>query len=232
MVAAARWPRTRKDAPDLAHLTLYTEAILGPVQRDEALLLHALVRVVRPQTVVEIGFFRGHSSFNFLRALDADARVYSFDIEPRAADWARERFGDDPRLVFRVRSQAELTPADVDDRLADFVFLDASHDLGLNLATFGRLRPIMAPTAILAVHDTGTIPRRFVPAEHWWHAVPDVWVGDEAEVMGDERAFVNAVLEHHPEFAQIHLHSRRTARAGLTLLQRSAPLPRPSGVQA
>lgn len=35
----------------------------GAVQRDEGLLLHALVRAMRPKTLVEIGFFRGHSAF-------------------------------------------------------------------------------------------------------------------------------------------------------------------------
>jgi predicted O-methyltransferase YrrM len=208
---------------------MHGEMTRGSVQRDEALLLHALVRVVRPKTVVEIGFLRGMSAFNFLRALDPDARLYSFDIRPARGQIARERFAHDPRLVFRARSQAELVHEDIDGHLADFVFLDASHELTLNQATFERLVPIMAPEAILAVHDTGTIPRTLVPAGHWWHSVPQIWVGDEAEVRGEERAFVNWLLEHHPEFSQIHLHSRRTFRLGLTLLQRSAPLERPPG---
>jgi predicted O-methyltransferase YrrM len=231
IVAAARWPKTRKTAPDLAHLTFYTEEILGPVQRDEALLLHALIRVVRPRTVVEIGFLRGLSSFNFLRALDADAHIYSFDVEPRCSDIARERFGHDPRLAFRLRSQTEITLADIDGRVADFVFLDASHDLTMNIKTFERLLSIMAPNAILAVHDTGTIPRGFIPPDHWWHRVPEIWVGDEGEVESDERAFVNRLLLRYPEFSQIHLHATRTSRAGLTLLQRTAPLPRPAGAR-
>jgi predicted O-methyltransferase YrrM len=227
VVAAARWPRLRREAPDLAHLTFYKETTEGPLQRDEALLLHSLVRVLRPRTIVEIGFLRGHSAFNFLRALDADGRLYSFDIDPACAAIAQERFGDDPRLVFRTRSQAELTAADLDGRLADFVFLDASHELGLNQATFERLLALMAPSAILAVHDTGTIPRALLPSWHWALAAREGWVGDEFEVASGERAFVNWVLEHHPEFSQVHLHSARTIRCGLTLLQRSAPLARP-----
>jgi hypothetical protein len=52
---------------------------------------------------------------------------------------------------------------------------------------------------------------------------------DEREVLPDERAFVNWLLDHHAEFSQIHFYSRRTLRCGIALLQRSAPLARPNG---
>lgn len=228
MLAAARWSKRRSDAPDLAHLAFYEETVLGPVQRDEALLLHSLVRLVRPQTIVEIGFLRGHSAFNFLRALDAEGRLYSFDIDPACADVARERFGSDPRFVFQIRSQTALTLQDIDGHLADLVFIDASHDLALNQETFERLIPLLAPNAIVAIHDTGTVPRTLFPPWHWLLDTREGWVGDEYEGQPDERAFVNWLLEYHSEFSQVHLHSRRTIRCGLTFLQRSAPLARPA----
>jgi hypothetical protein len=56
-------------------------------------------------------------------------------------------------------------------------------------------------------------------------------VGGEYEGQPDERAFVNWLLEQHSEFSQIHLHSVRTIRCGLTLLQRSVPLARSPGAQ-
>lgn len=200
----------------------------GSVQRDEALLLHALLRVLRPKTVVEIGFFRGHSAFNFLRALDPDARLYSFDIDPACEERAAELFGHDPRVTVRQRSQTELTAADLEGRRADFVFLDASHDLALNQVTFARLLPLMCPETILAVHDTGTIPRELLaPMKHWALWSPELWIDDECEVMPGERAFVNWVLDNHPDFAQLHLHSRNAPRCGITLLQRRGRLARP-----
>jgi predicted O-methyltransferase YrrM len=219
----------RREFPDVAHLALFTEVPDGPLQRDEALLLHALVRVTRPRTIVEIGFLRGRSAFNFLRSLDADGRLYSFDIDPESAPRADELSRVDGRLVFRNRSQDAITPEDVDGRTVDLVFLDASHDLALNQATFERLLPLMAPNAILAIHDTGTIPRALVPPGHWWFETPEGWLGDEREVLPDERAFVNWLLERHGDFSQLHFHSHRTLRCGLTLLQRSGPLPRSGG---
>lgn len=224
----ARWPRLRRELPDLAHLALLDERVVGPVQRDEALLLHGLIRVVRPLTVVEIGFGRGHSALNFLSALDPEARLYSFDIKPRCEAWARTWFAGDSRFTFRRRSQAELTPDDIDGRLAEFVFVDASHDFALNRETFARLLPMMSQDAILAVHDTGSVPRELFPDWHWLVKNPDGWVNGQYEGQPGDRAFVNWVLEKHPEFSQLHLHSVRTIRCGITLLQRSTPLPRSS----
>lgn len=225
VVSAARWPAQRGDAPDISHLTLFSEVADGPIQREEALFLYSLLRVVRPRTAVEIGFLHGRSALNFLCALDADAHLYSFDIAP--GDEARELFAHDSRFTYRMRSQDQLTREDIDGREADFVFLDASHELDLNRKTFSRLLPLMVPDAILAVHDTGTIPRRFVRANHYFNESTVGWIGDEREVVPDERAFVNWLLDEHPEFSQVHLHARRTVRCGITVLQRSAPLPRP-----
>lgn len=216
----------RPERPDLAHLSMFKETVLGPVQRDEALMLHGLVRVLRPATVVEFGFLRGHSALNFVLALDAEARLYSFDIHPRAERLARERLGHDPRFTFRFKSQTEIDAADVDHRSIDFVFIDALHDLELNQVTFGRLLPLLAPEAVLVVHDTGTVPRELFQEWHPLLKTQEDWVGDEYEGQPGERAFVNWLREEHSDFAQLHLHSRRTIRCGTTVLQRSQSLPR------
>ena len=223
-----RWPRLRKQAPDLAHIPFLEELAFGPVQRDEALLLHGLIRVVRPAVLVELGFLGGDSAFNFLRAMEPDAVLYSFDIDPGCAEVARRRFGHDARLRFRLRSQEAIEAADLDGRRADFVFVDASHDLDVNAAAFERLLGLMEDRALLVVHDTGTVPRTLIPPGHQSLELRDRWIGDaEFEPQPGERAFVNWLREAHPEFAQVHLHSHRTVRWGLTVLQRSGPLPRP-----
>ncbi|HKP92116.1 MAG TPA: class I SAM-dependent methyltransferase [Thermoleophilaceae bacterium] len=228
LVEALRWVVLRRDAPDIAHIAFYDEITEGPVQRDEALFLHGLVRVIRPATVVEIGFYHGVSAYNFLSAMDADARLYAFDVDPICDEVARRRFGHEPRLVFRRRAQQDLTPDDVDGRPVDLVFVDGAHDLELNRRTFERLLGMLAPGAVVAIHDTGTVARRWTPDSLQRQIPPERWIGDSYEHQPGERAFVNWVLDEHPEFAQIHLHTDRTPRAGLTLLQRSGPLPRPA----
>ena len=230
MVALIRWALLRRDTPDLAHIGMYEEITAGPVQRDEALLLFALVRVTRPQTVVEMGFSLGQSAFNFLRAMDPDARLYSFDVEPICAGIAARRFADEPRFAFRARPQDEITRADLDGRVADLVLIDGAHELAVNQRTFERLLDVMSPTAVVAVHDTGTVAGRFIEDWRVERSMPERWIGDEYEHQPAERAFVNWIRAEHPEFAQLHLHTHRTPRHGLTLLQRSAPLPRPPGI--
>src|ERR1700679_2324337 len=80
----------RSEYPDVSHLAFYEEdRAVGPLQRDEALLLYGTVRTIRPGTIVEFGFLHGHSAFNFLRAMDVDAALYSFDISPEARDNAQ-----------------------------------------------------------------------------------------------------------------------------------------------
>lgn len=228
LLVLVRWPWIRRDAPDLAHLAIYREWAYGPVQRDEALVLHALVRDLHPDTIVEIGFLFGHSAFNFLRALDQDARIYSFDIDPACATQARLRCQHDPRFVLRNRAQDEIGAEDVDGRPVDFVFIDGAHDLAVNQRTFERLLPLLSPHALIAVHDTGGIPRAITPPGHRTLDMRERWAGDEFEHQPDERAFVNWLLTAYPEFSQVHLHSSRAFRHGITLLQRSTPLPRPA----
>ncbi|MBV9309254.1 MAG: class I SAM-dependent methyltransferase [Solirubrobacterales bacterium] len=227
IAAVARWPRVRSSAPDIAHLAFYEEYPWGPVQRDEALLLHALIRTLRPATVVEIGFLYGDSAFNFLTALDPQARLYSFDVDPACVEFARARCEQDPRFVLRLRSQDTLTAEDFDGRPVDFVFLDGAHELTANQATFARLLPLLSARAVIAIHDTGGLPRSLTPSCAPALALKDRWAGDEFEHQPGERAFVNWLLQAHPEFAQIHLHSNRAVRHGITLVQRSAPLHRP-----
>lgn len=227
-----RRPRIRRavarfrDVPDVSHLAILDETVWGPIQRDEALLLFGLLRTIRPQTVVEFDFLYGRSALNFLLALDADARLYSFDITDQAASLAADRFAHDRRFTYRAKSQADFEPADVDGRPVDFVFLDAVHDLELNIETFRRLEPVLSGDAIVAVHDTGTVPRRLMPEGHWLLDTSENWVGDEYEGQPGERAFVNWVFEQGG-YAQLHAHSRRTVRCGLTLIQRAEPLARP-----
>jgi predicted O-methyltransferase YrrM len=220
----------RPAAVDTSHLLAFREGwdALGPVQRDEAFALFGLLRALRPRTVVEFGFETGRSAFNALRALDPDARLYAYDVDERARRLAASLFAHDPRLVFVAKSQADFAPADVHDRPVDFAFLDASHDFALNRATLGRLIPALSPGAIVAVHDTGTVHRSHGPERHFPEAAVEGhprWIADDAfEVHPGERATVNWLRDEHPEFAQVHLHTHRVPRWGLTLLQRSERL--------
>ncbi|MBX3425607.1 MAG: class I SAM-dependent methyltransferase [Pirellulales bacterium] len=211
------------------HLATYAnDASMGPLQRDEALLMLALAKTLAPRTVVEFGFFQGHSAFNFLQGLDEDALLVSFDVSDVSARHARRAFSQRANFRFVQKSQTDFAPADVDGRPVELVFLDAAHELDLNQATWRRLLPALAPEAIVAIHDTGLWAREhFLPVHREFAATrPEAWLDAErfAHQPG-EREFVNWILDEFPEFSVIHLHSTRRLRHGLTLLQRRRSLP-------
>jgi predicted O-methyltransferase YrrM len=108
----------------IAHLGFYKEgSAFGPIQCEEALLLAGVVRVLRPHTIVEFGFSQGHSALNFLEAMTAEARLYSYDISQNSQNIAKRAFAADPRFTFLHKSQTEFDPVDIEHRPIDLCFL-------------------------------------------------------------------------------------------------------------
>lgn len=218
----------RSESLGIAHLLSYRDRdAIGPLQRDEAIGLFGIVRTVRPKTVVEFGFFHGHSAFNFLQALDREAKLYSYDIADDSARRAEKEFASENRLIFMHKSQIEFDSGDIDDQPIDFLFFDAAHDLALNVETFKRVLPQLAHGAIIAVHDTGLWERAHFSAinRQFVQHSAGRWVSEESYAhQPEEREFVNWITSTYPTFGAIHLHSARTLRHGFSLLQRQFPL--------
>ncbi len=228
----ARWLIPGKRLPmDFSHVISFREDQIGTVDRDEALSLVGLTRILCPQTIVEFGFLAGHSALNFMLAARPDCRVFSYDISDSSEEIARRCLSQFKNFRFIRKSQTDFSPSDIDHRKIDLCFLDASHDLSLNLKTFDLVRPHLSETGVFAVHDTGIWQRKFFTDDH--HAFTDSGLGRKTGRWIDaeryqqavtERLFVNALLRNHPDFSQIHLHSSHTLRNGITLLQKTAPL--------
>ncbi len=209
----------------ISHLSSYRENdAIGPLQRDEAIALFGIIRTLRPKTVVEFGFFHGHSAFNFLQALPDDAKLFSYDIDPESIRRAEKEFTFDRRFHFIGKSQTEFDPADIDQQEIDFVFFDAAHELELNIETFRRIVPHLAPEAMVAVHDTGLWHKsHFAPIhETFTREYPGVWKhGDLYAHQPGERAFIDWIVAEYPGFSAIHFHSTRTLRHGFSILQQT-----------
>ena len=208
----------------LSHLRYFKEYSAGPIQKDEALFLYALVKTVDPQTIVEFGFLVGDSAINFIKAMSPDAKLYSYDISNTSMQHAKRIY--DKRFKFILKSQTDFESLDIDNRLVDLVFFDASHDFNLNVAAFERLRGSLSERALIVVHDTGA-----------WYGDLKGFKTPEGFFLGgstcggyvhrpDERRFVNHIKANMKDFDQIHIHSTSKFRHGLTILQKNAgPLP-------
>jgi predicted O-methyltransferase YrrM len=208
----------------LLHLNSFEEKdALGPVQRAEALLLFGLVAVTRPKTIVEFGFSRGHSSLNFLQALQGSGKVFSFDISSAAEEIARQNFNTVENFKFIRKAQQDFSAQDIDNREIDFLFFDGAHELVVGRATFAACLPSLSAEAIVAVHDTGVWNRcHFSECHRKFSATRrGSWLnGEEFQHQKEEREFVNWIANQFEEFQVIHLHSKNCIRHGLTLLQR------------
>lgn len=183
--------------------------VLGPLLDEDALFLQAIIRMTNPKILVEFGYFWGKSSAMMLEVMDEDAELHSYDN-------TKNPVVDDLRFHFYQKSQEEIEGIEN----IDFVFLDASHELELNKKTFEKLRNNMSEKGIIAVHDTGTwIGGNVFNAEVGHENAKGEWVH-----CPDEIDFVNWIRETYPEWQQIHLHSSRKVRHGMTLLQKSVNL--------
>jgi predicted O-methyltransferase YrrM len=132
----ARWPGRIHGFEDLTFLFSSTVLAHGiaSLRLDEAGLLYRLVRELEPDLVVEIGRFRGGSTFLLAAALDGKGIVHSYDIATRqghdgnALDReliaALERFGLRERVELHVADSRTASPP---SGAIDLLFVDGDH---------------------------------------------------------------------------------------------------------
>lgn len=187
----------------------YNGIVLGPLLDEDAFFLQSIIRMTNPKVVVEFGYFWGKSSKMMLEVMDADAELHSFDN-------TKNPVVEDKRFHFYCKSQEEITGI----KDIDFVFLDASHYLDLNQKTFEAIKDCMSEKGIIAIHDTGTwVGGNVFNAERGHLNTKGEWVH-----CPDEIDFVNWLKKEYPQWQQIHFHSNRQVRHGITLLQKSVNL--------
>jgi len=194
---------------DLSHLTQAPEQHAeGPIQDDEALLLYALVKVMRLRRILEVGGLSGYSALNFLKAIENSGTVYTVDLQPVAPQAKNHRV---------ITNDAGLLAAkDVDSEPLDLIFFDC-HAYKAQMELYFRLsaQRIITPRTVLALHDTNLHPRRFAP---WSIPVDDgfahQWV--ERQMADDFRRLGYDAISFHTELTR---HDASLPyRHGLTVL--------------
>src|SRR5579872_3938367 len=101
-------------AYNLSHLTQAPDQqVSGPIQDDEALLIYAVIKVMRLRRILEVGGLSGYSARNFTAAVGDEGVVYTVDLTPVPAQ------GPNHRVV--TKDAADLTAADLDSLPLDLV---------------------------------------------------------------------------------------------------------------
>ncbi len=160
-----RWPAQVEGFEDLAFLFSSNQLSHGiaSLQLDEAALLYGLAKRVSPgAAVVEIGRFKGGSTFLLASALPEGALLWSYDfhVALRAdltgpeldgdLEEALARYGLAGRVHLVVGDSRTVEPP---PRPCELVFVDGDHTYEGARADYERWREHVAPGGHLLFHD-------------------------------------------------------------------------------
>ena len=204
---AALAERTREVAwdehePVSGSRSLEQEMLSGHV---EGQLLKFLVHITRARRVLDIGMFTGYSALAMAEAVPADGEVVACEVDPFAADIARQGFAES---VAGARIIVEIGPAlDTLQRLTgrfDLVFIDA--DKAGSLEYFHQIvdSDLLAPNAVIVVDNTLLQGEPYAPSM-------------TRSVNGQAIADFNRIVADDPRVEQVML----PLRDGVTLIRRS-----------
>lgn len=149
---AEDWGNDRANGPAVGASLLESEMLSGHV---EGQLLTFLVRMVRARRVLEIGMFTGYSALAMAEGLSADGEVVACEVDPRAADFARECLEGSPAGA-RVRievGEAMDTLRRLDGQF-DLVFIDADKPGYEGYLRFLLDSDLLHPDTLIAVDNT------------------------------------------------------------------------------
>lgn len=117
--------------------------------------LYSLVRLLKPELIVETGTWHGHMAAALGKALgqNGSGRAISFEIDPEVCEIAQHRVKK-ARLddLVEVRNQSSLESM-ISSQI-DMLVLDS--ELSLRAQEFEYFRPNLRPGAIVVFHDTST----------------------------------------------------------------------------
>jgi hypothetical protein len=158
------WPESVNGFEDLAFLFSSNQLNHGIISQelDEAALIYRLVRGLRDAVVVEIGRFKGGSTFLIAAALREGSEVWSYDVHvPHDAPFTGadldEELGDAlgryelaERVHLVVADSRSVAPP---DGLVGLLLIDGDHSYAGVSADWLHWAPRLAPRAHVLFHD-------------------------------------------------------------------------------
>lgn len=194
------------------------ETALGPLQRSEAEFLYSMIKVIKPNNIVEFGFLFGASTVCLLEgSLGYDSNVTSFDINLHEnMDILKNKYNN---FNYCIKDQRNFKITDLVNDKIDFIFLDATHKFECNKITFEKILPYLTDNCIIMVHDTGYWNKKFMLELHFAFT-KGKWIDDiHYAHRPEELQFINWVKEEY-NFNLIKFGSDNCLRHGFTLLQK------------
>jgi predicted O-methyltransferase YrrM len=116
---------------ELALRTAGSDAAPMQITSEVGKLLHVLARAAGARRALELGTLFGYSSIWIARALPADGRLLTLDVDADRAKEARSwiaRAGVGGRVDVRVGAALDVLPSLVREDPFDFVFIDAAKE--------------------------------------------------------------------------------------------------------
>ncbi|OIR07332.1 hypothetical protein GALL_105880 [mine drainage metagenome] len=134
---------------------------------DAGWLLHGLVRTMKPETCVEIGSARGHSTCLLGLALKLNLRGRLWAVDPHFQNAWSDKVAEDTQATLSSNLAAagvtdyvtivRKTTRDAESSLPiriDFAFIDGDHSYEGVKTDWEILKPRMAPFGVVVFHDT------------------------------------------------------------------------------
>ena len=87
--------------------------------------LKFLVKMIKPKRILEIGTFTGYSAICMSEGLDADGKIYTFEVEDELEDFTRKWIDGSEhgsKIVFTIGNALEIVP--ILGEKFDMVFID------------------------------------------------------------------------------------------------------------
>lgn len=146
-------PNIRSTDSRVSHPELYTAPHREAAEDEVSQFLGSLVKLVKPDWVLEVGTSLGHTALHLGAALQDNGvgRLDTIDVNKRRLEEARERLEGLPVNIHAMKYQ-EFTPPD--NRFYGVAFFDSewkNRDGELK-----HFRPWLTHTSILVFHDTGS----------------------------------------------------------------------------
>jgi len=160
------WPDAIAGFEDLVFLLGSTVLAhgLASLRLDEAAYLYRVARDEGPAVAVEIGRYRGGSTFLLAAALE-NGVLHSYDIQTRqglsgaeldrALAAALDRYGLSDRVRLHVEDSRTAAPP---ARQVDLLFIDGDHTEPGVRADYERWGPLVAPGGHVLFHDAVDAP--------------------------------------------------------------------------